>query len=142
MSLQEARARALTLNMTRALGHVMLSQHGVSHRPDVGHCRVDGEEVKGEKGEGWVVMGSDGLWDVLTADEVLLLVEKELREQRSRRGRGGAVCANVSGGVCLQCLCCQLAERAEAKWKARSGGDNITVVIARIHQANTAQGSA
>ena len=139
LSLAEARARALTLNMSRALGHNMLSQHGVEHRPEVGHVRVgvgvgEGEEKGGEGvgGEGWVVMGSDGLWDMLGVEEVLALVEKEVRQQRLRRTPCGGADGGGGGGVCLQCVCCALLASAEARWSARGGGDNITVVVARM----------
>ena len=131
ISLQEARARALTLNMSRALGHNLLSQHGVDHTPELGHARLTDERA--EEGDGWVVMGSDGLWDMLCAAEVLAVVEKEVRAQRARqRPCKGDSDSDRNGGLCLECICCQLLTSAESQWKLRGGGDNVTVVVARI----------
>ena len=61
ISLAEARARALTLNMSRALGHNMLSQHGVVHRPEMGHARLRWGEGRGrERGGGGGEGGGGG----------------------------------------------------------------------------------
>jgi serine/threonine protein phosphatase PrpC len=62
---EEIKRRALALNMTRAIGHPVLSQYGVSPEPEFSTTAV----APGDR----LVLGSDGLWDVVENDEVALL---------------------------------------------------------------------
>ena len=163
LTVAEAKSRALTLNMSRALGHLMLSQHGVTHKPDCTHIRLpDGNSNDGSKSadaqaeqveamdkddslsgssagsEVWMLLASDGLWDVMDVDDVRLAIDQQRRHQRNSRhnGRGdnsAAGCKGLQGnGVCLECVCCSLLQSCEARWRARVGGDNITVVLAQL----------
>lgn len=55
-------ARHLTLNMSRALGHAILSAYGLTAEPDLYEQRVEA----GDR----LVLASDGLWDVLSNELV------------------------------------------------------------------------
>lgn len=59
-------ARRLTLNMSRALGHRILTTYGVSAQPQLYELSVR----RGER----LVIASDGLWDVLTNDTVAFIL--------------------------------------------------------------------
>jgi len=56
------------LAMTRALGHKFLVNYGVLPNP---------REVRSFEigGAGWIVVASDGIWDVLEGDEVLTIIK-------------------------------------------------------------------
>ena len=145
LSFSEARSRALTLNMSRALGHNILSQHGVSHQPDVDTVSLpplpaasSAEQAAEQAGRDvWLVLGSDGLWDVMTVEDVLQVIDGQLEEQSRRRrqcrgGGGGGVAGQTGCSLCLECVCCQLLSKAEESWMQYDHGDNISVVLARI----------
>jgi len=56
----------LSLNMSRALGHKILSKYGVASEPTIYTWPL----CYGDK----LVIGCDGLWDVLTKEEVAKIV--------------------------------------------------------------------
>ena len=157
LSVAEAKGRALTLNMSRALGHLMLSQHGVTHTPDCahislpyGHASNASEDEKQEQAAGsdsgsgserevWMLLASDGLWDVMDVDDVRAMIDQQRRDQRrsrheSKGGDGTSRCHKglQRDGMCLECVCCLLLQSCEAKWQTRGGGDNITIVLAQL----------
>ena len=142
LSFSEARSRALTLNMSRALGHNILSQHGVSHQPDVDTVSLQpqhpaassAEQAEQAGSDVWLVLGSDGLWDVMTVEDVVQVIDGQLEEQSRRRRlcRGGKGGGQAGCSLCLECVCCQLLSRAEDSWRQRGHGDNISVVLAHI----------
>ena len=172
LTVAEAKRRALTLNMSRALGHLMLSQHGVIHTPDCTHIALGDEssneevearqEVKedindsmdgstsgsGSGSEVWMVLASDGLWDVMDVDEVRAAIDQQRRHQHhsgtggggNRVGGSGEMsghgCKGLRGnGMCLECVCCSLLQSSEARWQTRGGGDNITIVLVQLTKA-------
>ena len=151
LSLAEAKQRALTLNMSRALGHLMLSQHGVTHKPDCSHIslapkhntpQANGNDSSAENGsvsEMWMLLASDGMWDVLDADDVRQAIDRQRCDRRnssnggsSSRVRAGCCKGLQSNGVCLECVCCLLMESCELKYRTHGGGDNITLVLAQL----------
>ena len=176
LTVAEAKSRALTLNMSRALGHQMLSQHGVTHTPDcthiqLTHCkheeglkqsmdeqeRVADEEMRNDntssstasESEVWLLLASDGVWDVMDVDAVREAIDLQRQHQSSSgHGDGSGVnrdsstitgCKGVQGnGVCLECVCCSLLQSCEAAWQTR-GGDNITIVLTQLTVTSRAQ---
>jgi serine/threonine protein phosphatase PrpC len=100
MTSEQARAKTLSLNMSRALGHIVLSQHGISPTPEANCIGITSTEVastvstereeiqtkrwKGESSQNlsqstshhtvldrFIVAGSDGLWNVVNMDDII-----------------------------------------------------------------------
>jgi serine/threonine protein phosphatase PrpC len=61
---EEIKRQALALNMTRAIGHPVLSQYGVSPEPEF-QTAVIGNNDR-------LILASDGLWDVMQNEEAAL----------------------------------------------------------------------
>jgi len=112
-SLEEARSKALTLNMSRSLGHIKLGLHGVSSEPDVTSFNLSPGV------ESCVVMGSDGLTDVLSTELICTLVTPGSPEEIKQNAR-------------------ELLHVAEDRWVQRAEatqrrlGDNITAAVLRV----------
>ncbi len=89
--------------MTRALGHAILSRCGVSSTPDFFVARLcDGDRL---------VMGCDGLWDVITSEEAIRIVSLYAAQDP-------------------QVACKALVSEAERRWKAKNKpSDNITAIV-------------
>jgi serine/threonine protein phosphatase PrpC len=62
ISYEEAKKKKLSLNISRALGHIKLSQYGVSAEPEISEVIIDSTSDS----EYYIVVGSDGLWDVMS----------------------------------------------------------------------------
>lgn len=105
MPLEEARSRALTLNMSRALGHRKLNECGISAKPDI--TQISNKSTNDQSLV--ICAGSDGLWDQLSVDDVRIIIERHL--------------------PCLKCTVSALLREADTRWLARGGGDNITVGV-------------
>ncbi|XXQ30206.1 PPM-type phosphatase domain-containing protein [Plasmodiophora brassicae] len=72
MSLEDAVRNKLTLNMSRALGHRILVQHGVSPDPDVHEITLS------RLRNSCIVIASDGIWDVLEESDVAQILTKHM----------------------------------------------------------------
>ncbi|GMH67537.1 hypothetical protein TrLO_g1659 [Triparma laevis f. longispina] len=93
------------LNMTRALGDVYLKPLVIP----------DAEEREVERGEGYVVMGSDGLWDVVGVGEVWECLEEAERTFENEED----IVKNVSIGLTRGAM-------------QKGSMDNITVLCIKI----------
>jgi len=100
--------RFLGINMTRAVGHHILSQYGLSPNPDNYHLQI-------EKGTQYLaVSASDGLWDVVKNDKVAEIVSKFLKN-------GPETIAN------------ELVKESRIKWKKYSPKcDDTTIVVCKL----------
>ena len=52
------------LAVSRSLGDLILHNHGVISEPEITHKEIDSEDV-------FIVIGSDGIWDVMNSSEVV-----------------------------------------------------------------------
>jgi serine/threonine protein phosphatase PrpC len=97
------------LTMTRSIGDKGLKMYGVTDQPDV-VCR------KLKRKDKVLVVASDGLWDVVSNQEAVEIVGRELEKKDS------------------PAACQKLAEEAVKRWK-RIGEhvDDISVVVAFLH---------
>ncbi|KFK26385.1 hypothetical protein AALP_AA8G241700 [Arabis alpina] len=98
------------LAMSRAFGDFRLKDHGVIAVPEVSHHRITSRDQ-------FIVLASDGVWDMLTNDEVVSLIWSSVKKQ--------ATAAKL------------VAEAAEATWKKKlksSKIDDITVICLFLHK--------
>lgn len=109
-----------SLAMTRALGHKFLGKYGVIHEPHIAHYEVSENDLV-------LVVGSDGLWDVVEKEDVFSVATAQ--------------------GIAAQSACKKLIEVALKSWKnytlASSGetssgasADNTTVVVLDLTKTN------
>ena len=82
-----------TLALSRSMGHVTFSQYGVSAEPDIN--TVD-DFVGGETTA--VVVASDGVWDLLSNDEVAKIVGAHIFESLP-----GGCCRKACRDVVMKC---------------------------------------
>jgi len=95
------RKRKLALNMTRALGHIVLKNYGISCEPEFQSCNVQ----EGDK----LVLASDGLWEIMENHEV------------------GEIINNYPD---LNKACKELVRQVESRCKLLNlASDNLTIVI-------------
>ncbi|KAL6059956.1 PPM-type phosphatase domain-containing protein, variant 2 [Balamuthia mandrillaris] len=102
-TVEEASQKQLGLAMSRSLGHLILSRYGVSPEPEFFTADLeDGDRL---------VLACDGIWDVLSTEDVMHLV-------------------NLYAGQDPQQACRALVTEAERRWKKKgSRADNMTAVI-------------
>jgi len=94
----------LSLNMSRALGHKILSKYGVTSEPTVYTWPL----FYGDK----LVIGCDGLWDVLPKDEVAKIINSINDPVRASK---------------------HLLKEAEERWATlKKKSDNITIICVYI----------
>ena len=108
------------LAVTRALGDVAMKRVGVVGRPEVKAVKVvsvgggEGGGVDGEaggEGEGLLVCGCDGVWEVMGKEEV--------SEEVWRGRRAGESVQQTAARLCRLCI-------------ERGSSDNVTVVIVHL----------
>jgi serine/threonine protein phosphatase PrpC len=112
------------LAMTRALGDIALKKHNyITAEPEVT------EQVLVPETDRFMILASDGLWDVLSNQEVgqLAIAEESRwldRESRShlRRRPQRSTCAEIA-----------IADALVAEAKARGSSDNITVIVVGLN---------
>jgi len=101
---------SLALNISRALGHVVLSRYGVSPTPDIKSITLRDGDI--------VLLCSDGLWGEVSNEDIGELIGKHLDKDLNK-------------------VCSVLVREAEAKSRQRGFvSDNITVVL-YVHQSCT-----
>eukprot|EP01084_Bolivina_argentea_P011676 21823_1 len=66
---KEARRKGLAINMTRAVGHSVLSKHGLIAKPETYHVKIN------KNNEYIFIMASDGVWDILTNEKIFKSVK-------------------------------------------------------------------
>lgn len=119
--LQVAGMRVMgTLAVTRAIGDHDLRAYGVVPTPDVLHLsRTPGQE--------WLVLATDGLWDVMSNNDVLAYLQRAVAKVAERASAADA-------SACVACMPCQaagVAARALAQCarRQRHSSDDITVLV-------------
>eukprot|EP01113_Clastostelium_recurvatum_P034028 TRINITY_DN4567_c0_g1_i2.p1 TRINITY_DN4567_c0_g1~~TRINITY_DN4567_c0_g1_i2.p1 ORF type:complete len:649 (-),score=119.16 TRINITY_DN4567_c0_g1_i2:1103-3049(-) len=102
---ESMRGAKLSLNISRALGHVVLSRFGVTPQPDTSTATLrDGDLV---------LLCSDGLWNEISNEEMASIIDNHPGEDLHR-------------------VCAVLVREAEARCKIRNvPSDNVTVVMYR-----------
>jgi serine/threonine protein phosphatase PrpC len=95
------------LAMSRSLGDFVVHTAGVISRPDIIHYELHNDE------DCYLVVGTDGLWDVLNNQEVLSLVHQ---------------CKSPHEGIL------RLFQEARARWWLKDNGiDDTTVCVMHFH---------
>ena len=87
--------------VSRSLGDLRAKEIGVICDPEI-------EKVKLEEGDKYVVIGSDGLWDLMEVDEVAMFIQNW-----DRKGNNREKCSEA------------LIREARNKWEKSNGGDKI-----------------
>mmetsp|Transcript_5780 Transcript_5780/g.8558 ORF Transcript_5780/g.8558 Transcript_5780/m.8558 type:complete len:608 (-) Transcript_5780:174-1997(-) len=108
MSFDEARSRRLSLNMSRSLGHIILSKFaGISSEPTIKTMKL------GMRSEYLVVVASDGIWDYYDTEDLLDLV--------------GSV-----KSIDLQQIALRVSESASNQMDRLQRGDNLTISLMHL----------
>eukprot|EP01083_Nonionella_stella_P311130 1108215_1 len=113
---KEARRKGLAINMTRAVGHSTLCQYGLTAQPECYHVKMEQDH------EYIFVMASDGIWDILSNQDVFQSVQSIYT----------SFIHNQTKQTIEEEIAMELLENAEKKWRKRRVGDNISVVVTRI----------
>ena len=111
---EEIKRQALALAMTRALGHPVLSRYGVLPEPEFEIC----EMRAGDR----IVVASDGLWDVVSNDEVALVAS-----------------SRSSSAKCAQDLLQKAREKYQRHRMRNGRADNTTVCVAYLYSGAPTQ---
>lgn len=129
---EEIKRQALALNMTRAIGHPVLSQYGVSPEPEITitvHLNflvfsfflffffvqdVGAGDV--------IILASDGLWDVLENDEVAQISNSK-NVKNSRRNSAKKV---------AQSLLVAARDKYQKNRQRNGRADNTTIIAALV----------
>jgi serine/threonine protein phosphatase PrpC len=125
------------LNMTRAMGDAALKHYGyISAEPEVTSLTLDSEEGVTDS---MVVLGSDGLWTVMSTEEVGLFASRAAEEWMASRQPasdcgGGSSDESSDSGSSGMTSAEAVAEALVAEAKARGSCDNISVVVVDLHQ--------
>ncbi len=107
---EEIKRQALALNMTRAIGHPVLSQYGVSPEPEFRRSVIG----PGDR----LILASDGLWDVMQNEEAALFCS--YRSSASKCAQG-------------------LLKVARSKYqKNRMRADNTTICVGYVSNSSEA----
>eukprot|EP01126_Amoeba_proteus_P063581 TRINITY_DN8776_c0_g1_i1.p2 TRINITY_DN8776_c0_g1~~TRINITY_DN8776_c0_g1_i1.p2 ORF type:complete len:144 (+),score=35.20 TRINITY_DN8776_c0_g1_i1:622-1053(+) len=93
------------LQMTRALGHKIFSNHGVLSLPEVSRHMI-------EEDDHFLLIASDGLWDFLESEEILDIV-----------------ISNESPNMAVTELC----DAVQALCKIQDDVDNMAVVLVHLN---------
>ena len=116
LSFKEARRKGLAINMSRAVGHSTLCNHGLVAEPEVYRIAVE------EDHEYIFVMASDGVWDVMGNGEVFDVVQQICSSSMHDQTE-----TTVEEEIAVEVM-----ETAEKKWSKKRVGDNVSVVVTRI----------
>mmetsp|Transcript_43899 Transcript_43899/g.73104 ORF Transcript_43899/g.73104 Transcript_43899/m.73104 type:complete len:353 (+) Transcript_43899:132-1190(+) len=136
MAKADAGERGLSLNMTRSLGHIVLSKEaGISPLPDIKLLDID------RSCEYLVIAASDGLWDFMPESDVIkglngmpmpMLVPTTAHEVSAQPRRRSMRSGAKRGGP-LEQLVSKLMKSAMAAMERRFGGDNVTVAVLHLN---------
>ena len=102
------RVGAAGLAVTRGLGDFDARDDGLTPEPEITRVTLEPEDE-------YIVLACDGLWDVLTVDDVAGLVAATVKEPG------------------------MVAKRLVAEAMTRGSGDNITAVVAFLKRQSTAE---
>jgi len=98
--------KMFSLGVSRGLGDLMFAENGLIHEPAVKcHCV--------QKDDEWLVLASDGIWEVLSLEQV------------------GEI---IAGGCDATAVCRELISKAKQIWRDEEGDyrDDITVTVLRL----------
>lgn len=121
------------LSMSRSIGDSIAKTIGVTSEPELSQLEIN------EKNDLFIVLGTDGIWDVMNNEEVLNFVEN-FREKSNRTGK------KFKDAPCLQnsCIAQLLCEEARVRWMAIVEEDNVRIddiscIILEINKGNQGQ---
>jgi len=116
MPFLEAKKLGLVINMSRALGHPVLSKHGLSPTPEFKSMKLDPST------EYFLVAASDGFWDVISSEEVGKVINDNfIGCVHSQTGR--SVEEDIGG---------ELVEKVKIRWKKMCLSDDISTIVLTI----------
>jgi len=121
MQFSVAKKLGLVINMSRALGHPALSKHGLSPTPEFKSMKLDPST------EYFLVAGSDGLWDVISTEEVGEVINEYF-----------IGCAHSQTGRRVEeDILSELVEKANISWQKICLSDDIsTIVVSMRNKSN------
>jgi len=99
-SIDEIILYKLALNMTRSLGHSILSKFGISSTAEIDYVKIQSGDI--------LVIASDGLWEIITNEEIPSLI------------------ANLAPKAAVKHLCKTIEERSKLM---ETQTDNQTIII-------------
>jgi len=114
---EQVKKRSLSLNMSRSLGHCVLSKYGISPTPEFNQVTIVSE---GDI----VVFASDGLWDIVEQSEI----EK-------------MVASASDSGIAVNDLCRQLMKRV-FQGNGKYSAENTTIIVVKVSKADQEQSAA
>eukprot|EP01083_Nonionella_stella_P040977 111115_1 len=145
--LTEARARGLSLNLSRALGHAVLSHYGISAEPECTTHPLSKRSLQ------IMVVASDGVWDVLDDEEILDVIRDAYAQHNTTKNKGDTkkvgdmkkvgdrskvadtnkvgdtiTVGDVNSENLSDLVSQRLMAVSEAEWFRNCASDNITVV--------------
>jgi len=102
---EQLKEQRLALNISRSLGHAILSKYGISSEPDVLQTTIQADDI--------LMVASDGLWNELSSSEISsIALECKM------------------AGFSAQKFCAMLLRRAEVVSKLKGvSSDNITIIV-------------
>ena len=120
------RRRSVEAASTAATAHARSSPPPLPLQPSQGVSNGnDGDDSE------FVVLASDGLWDVVSNEDVADVVWRVAAEHAARVGSGSDAAATANDGAAVVARsACELVRCAQQ----RDSGDNITVLVARLPQ--------
>ena len=73
------------LAMSRSLGDVLAKKAGVIAEPEISHYTYDPENFPHQRGmvPKWIVLASDGVWDVMSNEQVAQFIYDPRNENKS-----------------------------------------------------------
>eukprot|EP00490_Sorites_sp_Unknown_P026269 CAMPEP_0114657372 /NCGR_PEP_ID=MMETSP0191-20121206/13834_1 /TAXON_ID=126664 /ORGANISM="Sorites sp." /LENGTH=317 /DNA_ID=CAMNT_0001876633 /DNA_START=969 /DNA_END=1922 /DNA_ORIENTATION=+ len=117
MKFADAKKRGLAINMTRAVGHPILSKHGLIATPELSRVEL-------VKDHHYIfIMGSDGLFDAIPNADIFRIV-KDIH--------GKFIKSNDKNKKFQDIVVDSLLKEAEKRWIAINSGDNISIICASI----------
>ena len=147
LSFVAAREQKLSINMSRAMGHTTLSRYGVTPTPDITHVPLKAAH------EYLICSASDGVFDVLTNDQVTALLvataaTAATANTPSATATATATAASPAGALAsasvLHRMCRRVMADSFTVWRrfGPPAGDNITLVIAHLTPNTAATATA
>jgi serine/threonine protein phosphatase PrpC len=117
----------LGLAMSRSIGDCVVHQSGVSAEPELVVYKLNNGVVDGHGNvltDEFVVLATDGIWDVLDNNTVVQLVVQNFINPSN--GRGNWNCSDAAAFLC---------KTARAKWEKLSPMiDDITCIVVKLSQ--------
>ena len=121
------------LTMSRSIGDSVAKTIGVTSEPDISQFTLN------ETSDLFIVLGTDGIWDVMNNEDVLNFVEN-FREKSNRTGKKPKETPCLKNSCISQLLC----EEARVRWMAIVEEDNVSIddiscIILEINKGSDCQ---